>query len=92
MNQTFKYIGRLKSEFLDDGLPVISIDAKKKELIEVAVSCLISIPEFRFGGVLCSLEYIACGSRTRYVLRILLGLRGPSILHSRPQTFLRQVR
>jgi transposase len=32
-DEQFKYIGRLKSEFLDDGLPIISIDTKKKELI-----------------------------------------------------------
>src|SRR6516225_6639133 len=36
----------------------------------VSVSCL-SVPELRLGGVLCSLEYIACGRRTRHVLRTL---------------------
>jgi hypothetical protein len=32
-DQQFRYIAALKAQFLDDGLPVISIDTKKKELI-----------------------------------------------------------
>src|SRR5271156_2733601 len=47
----------------------------------VAVSCLISVPDLRLGGVLCSLEYIACGRRTRYVPRILGSEIHPSRVH-----------
>jgi hypothetical protein len=32
-DQQFRYIAELKEKFLDDGLPVVSVDSKKKELI-----------------------------------------------------------
>jgi hypothetical protein len=37
--------------------------------------------DLRLGGVLCSFEYIACGRRTRYVLRILGSEVHPSCIH-----------
>ncbi|HWG44946.1 MAG TPA: hypothetical protein VN688_19410, partial [Gemmataceae bacterium] len=40
-----------------------------------------SVPDLRLGGVLCSLEYTACGRRTRYVLRALDSEVHPSCIH-----------
>src|ERR1700753_808560 len=45
------------------------------------VSCLIRPKTYTFGGLLCSLEYIACGRRTRYVLRTLGSEVHPSRVH-----------
>src|SRR5262249_33121295 len=44
------------------------------------LSCLIR-PALRLGGVLCSLEYIACGGRTRHMLRTLDSEVHPSCIH-----------
>ncbi len=48
-------------------------------------SYVCAVRALRLGGVLCSLEYIACGRRTRYVLRILGSEVHPSrVLGARP--------
>ena len=39
------------------------------------------VPDLRLGGVLCRLEYIACGCRTRHVLRTLNSEVHPSRIH-----------
>ena len=73
-DEQFKYIAALKAQFLRDGLPVISIDTKKKELIGLPTRGKDVAPETDRDRLIfcrlcevcgCSFWNIRCGSKYR---------------------------